>query len=242
MMQRLRISSDLLIIATLALGPTVAMSSTVVGKIEVLNADRKSSRSSGSASDVVVWLTAAHDLPSIQPEHVRLIQRDKMFHPHTLVIPVGSTVDFPNDDPIYHNAFSNFDGQIFDIGLYAPGTSKSEKFSRAGVVRVFCDIHPSMSALIVVVDTPFFTKAGHDGRYQFANVPAGAYEVHVFDERDTKDSNARLTISVSDEERCVVPQIRLSEAGYVQAPHKNKYGLDYPPNANDDTSYVGLPQ
>ena len=70
-----------------------------------------------------------------------MVQKDKTFTPHVLAIPVGATVEFPNFDPIFHNAFSNYDGKTFDLGLYAPGTSKSVVFSRPGIVRVFCNIH-----------------------------------------------------------------------------------------------------
>ncbi len=241
MMQRSRIFFSL-ILSAVALGPVLATASTVTGKIDILSVDKRASRRARNTSDVVVWLTPLHGSVHVEPEHAILIQRDKMFHPHTLVVPVGSVVDFPNEDPIYHNAFSNFDGQIFDVGLYPPGTNRPVKFSRPGVVRVFCNIHPSMSALIVVVDTPYYAKAAADGGYRIPNVPAGSYELHIFDERDTTGGGHPLTINVGDEEHFVAPDVRLSEAGYVQRPHKNKYGLDYPPNANEEGSYTGSSQ
>lgn len=243
MMRRLRIYFDLLVYLGILAAGSPLPAATVTGTIDIVNAAQHGKESSKNASDVVVWLTSLHGTPAVQPEHAKLVQRDKMFRPHTLVIPVGSIVDIPNDDPIYHNAFSNFDGQIFDVGLYAPGTTKPVKFSRSGVVRVFCNIHPSMSALIVVVDTPFFAKPARDGQYEIANVPPGDYEVHVFDERGTTGADAGLTITVPGEgERLVVAPIQISEAGYVQTPHKNKYGLDYSPEANDEASYPGSPQ
>jgi plastocyanin len=242
MMRRLRICFDLLVCLGM-LGAAPVSATTVTGSIKIVSARKHGKEPVSNASDVVVWLAPVHGVPAIQPEHVKIVQRDKVFRPHTLVIPVGSVVDFPNDDPIYHNAFSNFDGQIFDIGLYAPGTTKAEKFTRPGVVRVFCNIHPSMSALIVVVDTPFFAKAGKDGQYEIANVPAGEYEVHVFDERGTMRTNNGLTITVPGaEDRSAVPPIQISEAGYVQTPHKNKYGLDYSPEADDETTYPASPR
>ena len=78
---------------------------------------------------------------------------------------MGSTVDFPNLDPIFHNAFSNFSGQPFDIGLYAPGTSKSETFKHPGIVRVFCNIHPTMSAIIAVLTTPWYAATDATGKF-----------------------------------------------------------------------------
>jgi plastocyanin len=91
------------------------------------------------------------------PKHATMTQKSKMFMPHLLPVLAGTTVDFPNFDPIFHNAFSSYNGQIFDVGLYPPGSTKSVRFTRAGVVRVFCNIHPAMSALILVLSTPYFT-------------------------------------------------------------------------------------
>lgn len=195
-------------------------------------------------SDIVVWLqpNIAGSADSVQPGHAQLLQKDKMFHPHVTAVSVGTVVDFPNADPIYHNAFSSFEGQIFDIGLYPPGTSRSIRFHRPGIVRVFCNIHPTMSAVILVLNTPYFTKAGQDGRYQMPNVPAGIYALRVFDERATAEPEVNLTVTVDPAQSVVTaPTIHLSELGYVRQPHKNKYGLDYPHSATDAT-YSGLPQ
>ena len=101
-----------------------------------------------------------------------MVQKDKTFTPHILAVPVGATVDFPNFDPIFHNAFSNYDGQVFDVGLYPPGTSRSVRFSRPGVVRVFCNIHASMSAVIAVLATPYFDTSKRDGKFEIRDVPA----------------------------------------------------------------------
>ena len=111
----------------------------------------------------MVWLLPADGVAGAarcrSGKHARLIQKDKTFTPHVLAIETGTTVDFPNYDPIFHNAFSNFSGQLFDIGLYAPGSSRSFRFQRSGMVRIFCNIHPAMSAVILVVDTPYFASA-----------------------------------------------------------------------------------
>jgi plastocyanin len=223
----------------------LAWSSTVSGRIEVSLALKASRVRGQSLSDIVVWLQPVHaaDAKPLLPERAQLLQKDKTFQPHTLVIPAGSTVDFPNSDPIFHNAFSTFDGQIFDVGLYPPGTSQSVRFRRPGIVRVFCNIHPTMSAIIVVVDTPYFTKADRNGQYQIRNVPAGSYELHVFDERATAGPDFHVPLIV-DEERAetTVPPVSLSEVGYVHLPHKNKYGLDYPPTGTDSETYTAPPK
>ncbi len=231
MMRPLLICSSLIVASVAAIPPRA----TVSGVVQI----SQRSKTHESLSDIVVWLEPvdAAAVPVLHPGHARLLQKDKMFHPHVLAINVGSVVDFPNADPIFHNAFSSFDGQIFDVGLYPPGTTRSIRFRRPGMVRVFCNIHPSMSAVIVVLDTPYFTSAGPDGRYQIAGVPDGSYELHVFDERATADPDTMALEVNRGNNITTVNPIRLSELGYVRQPHKNKFGLDYPDSASDTLTY-----
>jgi len=215
-----------------------ALPSTIAGKIEIT----QRAKTHESLGDIVVWLRpVSKNLdPPVVAAHVQLLQKNKTFQPHVLPITVGSTVDFPNADPIFHNAFSSFDGQIFDVGLYAPGTSKSIHFHEAGVVRVFCNIHPTMSAVILVLDTPYFGRVGKDGHYRIRDVPPGSYELRVFDERATAGPEVQLVVNVdAGEQETAAPPVRLSELGYVRLPHKNKYGLDYPSSSGDLEIYPG---
>lgn len=190
-------------------------------------------------SGVVVWLQPPVKPAAVAPpQHERMIQKDKRFDPHVLAIDVGTTVDFPNLDPIFHNAFSSFDGQIFDLALYAPGTSRSIHFTHAGVVRIFCNIHPSMSALIVVLDSPYFATTDKSGQFTIPNVPAGVYQLHLLHERATGETLAALARSVTvTGSGATLPSITISEAGYLPAAHKNKYGRDYRPVPDDQTGY-----
>jgi hypothetical protein len=156
-------------------------------------------------------------------------QKDKTFVPHILAIQAGTTVSFPNSDPIFHNAFSSFDGKIFDVGLYPPGASRSVTFEREGVARVFCNIHSAMSAVIVVLRHPWFAISLRDGSFQIHNVPEGEYTLRVYHERATLTTLAALTHSITvKQERLELPAISISETGYLLAPHKNKFGRDYP--------------
>jgi len=166
-----------------------------------------------------------------------ILQRGKKFDPHILPIEAGTSVDFPNLDPIFHNAFSNFDGQIFDIGLYPPGQTKTVKFDRSGVVRVFCNIHPSMSAIILVLNSPYFVVSDRRGHYKLDNVPAGSYTIHFFYERATPETLNALTQRIAIVNDTCAPPIRISQAGYLPVAHKNKYGQDYPPASDDVTGY-----
>ena len=169
-----------------------------------------------------------------------MLQKNKTFTPHILPVQVGAIIDFPNADPIFHNAFSSYSGQIFDIGLYPPGTSRSVRFARPGVVRVFCNIHPAMSAVIVALNTPYFTQTSRDGTFSL-DVPPGRYTLRVFHERATEQSLANLarTVQVGSEPVAVRP-VEVSEAGYLLAPHKNKYGHSYPAESDDRSVYPGV--
>src|SRR5271154_382378 len=136
----------------------------VNGRVEIVSSKNPDVRKHSDYSGVVVWIEPASG-PAIPvaPHKAQMIQRGKRFIPHILAITVGSSIDFPNEDPIFHNAFSNYDGQVFDVSLYPPGTTRSVVFRREGVVRVFCNIHPAMSAVIVVLKSPYFaisTKSG----------------------------------------------------------------------------------
>jgi len=215
---------------------------TVSGEVQLLS-DSTAHRQK-DFSGVAVWLTKPEKADSRLPKRRALMeQKDKKFIPHVLVIETGTTVDFPNLDPIFHNAFSNFNGQIFDLVLYPPGSSQSVRFRRPGIVRVFCNIHPSMSAVIAVVDSSYFTITEEDGSFSIPDVPAGAYRVHFFHERATPENLERLTTSVSvTAGTSKLQPVAISETGYLPIAHKNKYGRDYPPNADAQGTYSGLPK
>ena len=225
-----------------ALAGQMLLASIVGGRVELVASRDPSVRRHKDFSGVVVWLepygaAAAHVSPATK---ARMIQRRKKFEPHVLAIPVGTAVEFPNLDPIFHNAFSSFSGQVFDIGLYPPKTSRSVTFKREGVVRVFCNIHPTMSAIIVVLKTPWFAVTQQDGTFQIPGVPPGEYRLRLFHERATQESleglDRRVVVSATGVD---LPPIIISESGYLQAPHKNKYGKDYPPVPDDHAVYPG---
>jgi hypothetical protein len=161
-----------------------------------------------------------------------MIQKNKTFTPHVLPISLGSSVEFPNLDPIFHNAFSNFNGQVFDLALYPPGKSRTVTFRRPGVVRIFCNIHPTMSAVIVVVETPYYAVSDHSGRFTLPGVPPGRYRESVFFERATPETLTALTKELDLKGAPeVLPPIVISETGYLPTPHANKHGQPYPPDS-----------
>jgi plastocyanin len=127
-----------------------------------------------------------------EPSHAVLDQRNETFVPHVLAVMVGTIVDFPNSDAIYHNVFSLSRTKRFDLGRYAAGKSKSVRMDRTGVVRVFCDIHSHMNAFILVFNHPFFNVTDVEGRFELPSLPAGAYTVVGWYEGE-----ARVSRSVS---------------------------------------------
>ncbi len=219
-----------------------ALAGAVSGKVELRESKNPAVTRRADYSGVVVWLEPVDPrvAPGPVPRRARMVQKDKTFTPHVLAIETGAVVDFPNYDPIFHNAFSNYDGEIFDVGLYPPGTSRSVTFKRPGVVRVFCNIHSTMSALIVVVSTPYFDTTPRDGSFQIAGVPSGEYRLRFFHERATEHTlnalDRRITVG---SEGFSAGETKISEAGYLPVPHKNKYGVDYPPAIDDPRSYAG---
>ena len=193
-------------------------------------------QSAGAAperSDVVVWLTPVGDTPRPRVSAARrfkIDQQNKIFTPHVLVVPTGSTVDFPNLDPIFHNVFSLFDGRRFDLGLYEAGTTRSVNFTRPGVCFVFCNIHPEMSAVVVVVDSPYYTMSNAAGAVSLPDVPQGRYRLSVWHERfkpeDPSEFPREVAIGPSS---ATLGALRFVEASRVPASHKNKFGHDYLP-------------
>ena len=119
---------------------------------------------------------------------VRMDQRDETFVPHVLAIVAGTTVDFPNNDETYHNVFSLSKEKPFDLGRYARGRSKSVRFDRPGIIRVFCDIHAHMSAFIFVFAHRYFAVTDQDGRFRLENVPPGKYNLVAWNESTPEEA------------------------------------------------------
>jgi len=132
--------------------------------------------------DAVVWLepTKAQASPQIAKKRVVLDQRTLTFFPHVLAVQVGTTVDLPNNDRVFHNVFSFTNGKPFDLGLYPTGASKNIKLDRAAINRLYCNIHPHMAAYIIAVDSPYYATSDRDGRFSISEVPAGTYTYHAW--------------------------------------------------------------
>jgi plastocyanin len=127
----------------------------------------------------VVMLVGKTPAPA-EPQTIAIEQHNSHFEPDLAVVPVGSTVQFPNADPIFHNVFSLSGAQPFDLGFYPKGQSRSVKFDRAGVVQVYCHIHANMYAAILVTDSPWYGRPGADGQVLLKGVPAGHYRAEAW--------------------------------------------------------------
>ena len=182
------------------------------------------------ATAAVVWLKPTGILQLIEPpapSRFTLLQKKRTFAPHLLVIPVGSTVSFPNGDPFFHNVFSLFNGKRFDLGLYEAGSSKDVVFPREGVSYIFCNIHPEMSAVILAVSTPYFSVGDTDRLFKL-RVPEGDYELHVWVEGMQQDSLERMIQKVHFAGG--LPNSAVIDAkGSSELPsgHLNKFGHPY---------------
>ena len=198
--------------------------------------------SDASNTATVVWLTPVGVAPNSttpMPMHAVLTQKNKAFEPHLLVITRGSTVDFPNRDPWFHNVFSQFNGKRFDLGLYEAGTSKIVHFDREGVSFIFCNIHPEMSAVIVVLGSTYFSTTNKQGEFTIEGVEPGRYILHVWNENTQPATLQALSheVQVGDSTKSI-GTIRLPVTRSTTMHHKNKYGQDYEPPSPNNPVYV----
>lgn len=198
-------------------GPALAQ---VSGRLQVADVGGKAANDLG---DAVVYIARGPRLPSgSRPDAVMSLDA-RQFRPRVIVVPAGTTVNFPNLDPFNHNVFSSDSGNTFDLGLYGRGEAANHRFTRAGLVRVYCNIHPRMSGFVVVRDNGWYAQPGADGSFTIPNVPPGTYTLKAWHERGGETS-----------QEITVPQgglasvdVRLDASAYQYVQHKNKYGQDY---------------
>jgi plastocyanin len=150
---------------------------------------QQSASTSNPVTDVIISIhptSYSLNAPPLE-EPVQIIQRDATFIPNVTPVTVGSVVQFVNDDSFFHNVFSLTPGARFNIGrrpkgdVYSKEIPKLEwKVAGLGPINLYCDIHSQMSAVILSLDTPYFTRVNADGSYQMADLPDGVYELRAF--------------------------------------------------------------
>jgi len=164
--------------------------------------------------------------PRVRATTATMAQKNKSFAPRVMGVPVGTTMAFPNEDAIFHNAFSLSGAQPFDLGLYRGGASKDRVFSQPSVYNIFCNIHPQMVAFVVVAPTPWVTTTAADGTWRL-DVPAGRYRVTAVSERAVP---VAVEVQVAGNAASPV-QLTLDESAFVQKPRTDKFGKPYPASA-----------
>lgn len=177
-------------------------------------------------NETLVWLEPVSGVRNIRraaPVTVTMTTRGKMLLPHVLAIPVGSTVNFPNEDPISHNLFSLSSPNQFDLGLYRAGAGKSHTFTAPGVVNVYCNVHSNMSSVIHVLSSPYYTFADANGNFSFNDVPSGRYDVMAWNEMG---GTSRTPVDIG---AGAAPPLSLvlDARGYKSVQHANKFGKTY---------------
>ena len=217
----------------------VVAQTTVRGRIE-LEGPRHSRKA--PLPSAVVWLTPVSvtgEIPPLDPAGpYRLVQKNKSFEPHVLVVPVGSVVEFPNRDPFFHNVFSLFEGKRFDLGLYEAGSSRGVHFDRLGVSYIFCNIHPEMSAVVITLATPLYAISNASGQLSIPDVPYGRYTLHIWSEHGSPDSSEVPTREITISEDSPSLGIISVPAPNAQVlAHKNKYGREYDEATPDNPVY-----
>jgi plastocyanin len=193
-------------------GPT----GRVVGKVTVTEADGKPA----AGADVIVYVVGFTEPPANQPETIK--QQGRRFVPDLVAITAGDKIVFPNEDPFLHNVFSQSRTRKFDLGSYKKGESKDKQFPDAGVVDVYCNIHPEMAATILILPNRRFMRVKPDGNYVLEGVPAGTWTVFAYTRRVTKPVTAKVTVTPN-----VDSVINLTIVRSAETEHLNKYGGKY---------------
>jgi len=191
---------------------------TLRGKVELVD---KGGKAAPDVADAVVWVEGPRVKPP--PSGATITMKGKGFVPRVVVVPVGGTVDFPNQDPIFHNVFSVSGENRFDLDLYKKPRSGAFTFRHPGLVRVYCNIHPQMSAFVLVRDNPYWARPASDGSFEIAGLPAGSWVLKAWHERS---GETQQPVTVPETGALDVP-LTLDASKWKRATHKNKFGRDY---------------
>ena len=195
--------------------------SILTGEVDVLklNGERRRNR-----SNVLVFIdrVPANSDETVYPGRPTFSQRNRAFEPRVLPVVKGMTVEFPNDDTIFHNVFSLSRTKMFDLDIYPPGESRTVEFASTGWVKVYCNIHPNMIAHILVLDNSFFTLTDKWGRFVISGLPDGVFSVRVWHEF-APDAARQVTLRGAElqTQSFVIQENRQ----FIQ--HPNKFGKPY---------------
>lgn len=196
-------------------------SGSIAGSVTVLD---KNDREMKDRSNVVVFLDGVtlsqQQTTTITPP--KISHKGRAFSPRVLPIVRNGTVDFFNDDDIYHNVFSLSKSKTFDLGIYPKGTSKLVTFDKPGLVKIYCNIHPNMISNILVLNNGFFAQTGVDGAYEIPNVPDGDFILRAW---SAYSDEVHREISITDGAPVSIA-FEIRQTNRIR-PHKNKFGRPY---------------
>jgi plastocyanin len=202
-----------------ALAAAAAGAGTVEGRVAVVEKDGRPAR---DLAEAVVWIEGPR--ARVRPDPATVNMKSKSFVPRVTVVAVGAKVEFPNQDSIFHNVFSVSGENRFDLDLYKKPKSAGKVFEHPGIVRIYCNIHPQMSAFVLVRDNPYWARVAEGGGFSIADVPAGTWALKGWHERS---GEVAQTVQVPESGRVSV-SLTLDASKWKRAPHKNKFGKDYP--------------
>jgi len=204
-------------VASVTLGAG-SVAAQVSGRLTVTDAGGRPAQDLG---DAVIWIEGRGPRPV--PARADMSLDSRQFRPRVVVVPSGSTVNFPNLDPFNHNVFSLSTPNDFDLGLYGRNQAQSRRFARAGLVRVYCNIHPRMTGFVVVRDNGWYAQPGADGSFTIEGVPAGTYTLKVWHER-APEYTRRITVP---EGGLAGLEVAMDASQYRFVQHTNKSGRAY---------------
>lgn len=210
----------LFITSALVIAAADLAAATLNGKVMFLNKRGQQP----VVSETLVWLEPVGKSWKKPAAAFTMVTRSKTFLPHIIAVPAGSTVAFPNEDPIAHNLFSLTPGNTFDLGLYRRGAGKAHKFQIPGAVSVYCNVHPNMSAIVHVMSTPFYGFTDAQGNYSF-EVPVGKYRVTAWNEQGgsaSSDLEVKTAGGVT-----AAALLTIDGRSFRMSQHKNKFGQTY---------------
>lgn len=213
------IGPGVLAVAGVTLVAAAPAGAQVSGRVVVTDAG---GRPAPDLGDAVVYLDGRGPRGAA-PARPEMALDARQFRPRVIVVPAGTTVNFPNLDPFNHNVFTAGEN-AFDLGLYGRGEARNRRFTRPGLVRLFCNIHPRMVGYVVVRDNGWYAQPGADGSFTIASVPAGTYTLKVWHERAPELTQQ---VTVPSGGLTIAAPLALDASSYAFQQHRNKYGQAY---------------
>jgi plastocyanin len=228
--------STVLMLGTRLCAQTVTLTAQVAWENAIQSESRTANR------QAVLWLTPttpiAETVSLPRAQNLQLVQKDKSFQPHLLVVPVGSVVQFPNHDPFFHNVFSLFEGKRFDLGLYEAGSTRNVHFDKPGVSYILCNIHSEMSAVVIALSTPYYAISDARGKIAIPEVLAGRYQLHLWYEAAMPEELDAMTREIVVSEKTAALGVLPLKVSALPKTHHNKYGQEYEPPSPGNPAYV----